>query len=204
MNTDSRFQEKLNTLYQCIFGDVCKDDMTLVNKPCGHVVFEDLPEPLRLFYATFADKKDFMKCLYDIKLPDEVAIENNIMIIARERQGVCAYGVEIDNGRVIYLDDSNRVAESLNMQIDDFILYLIAIQCSGFCSCTGKIYNCFSLLEESYRNQRITNNSDDGAVYFFGEGVILAVNGKDAYVSSKDDSIMELFEEDTTFDVDYF
>lgn len=204
MNTDFSFQEKLDILYRCIFNVSHNGNLELINESHGQVVFEDFNEALRLFYATFADQKGFMKCLYDIKMPDEVVIENNIMLIAREQQDVCTYGVEIDTGRVIYLDNTNNVAEPLNMQIDDFILYLIAIQCSEFCSCAGMISDCCSLLKENYSNNRISNNSDDGAVYYFDEGVILAVIDNDAYVSSKDDSIMESFEESTELEVDYF
>lgn len=204
MYTNDSFQEKLNILYQCIFGD---KKISVQNLNYG-VSNQDFPfnwyEPMRSFYATFSQEREFMKCMYDIKTPDEVVIENNIMYVAKERQGVCAYGVEIDTGRVIYLDNTNNIAEPINMQIEDFILYLIALQSSQFCVCSGKLSDCVETLESNFSNQRVSNNRNEGAVYFFSEGVILVTVGNDAFVSSRDDSFMEAFEETTSFEVDYF
>ena len=122
MYIDFSFQEKLQILYQGIFPDSHGRGIDVEHTQTD---FEDFNEVLGVFYAVFSARRDFMKCLYDIKLPEELAVENNIMLIAIERQGVCAYGVEMGTGRVLYLDHTNGVAEPMDMQIDDFILYLI-------------------------------------------------------------------------------
>ena len=112
MYADLSFQEKLHALYQGIFHDSHAHD---IDEPHTQAGLEDFNEALGVFYAAFASHRAFMKCLYDIKLPEELAVENNIMLIAVERQGVCAYGVEMETERVLYLDHTNSVAEPLDM-----------------------------------------------------------------------------------------
>lgn len=205
MIAELSFREKLHTLYRCIFNDLeITEDRELNEKPGGQATPEGWNEALHLFYALFAKQKSFMKCLYDIKTPEEIVIDRNVMIIAKERQNVCAYGIEVDTGKPIYLDHTNEVAEPLDMQVDDFILYLIALQCSEYCQCSGRISNCFHVLNTKFNNNRISNQFEDGAVYYFDEGVIMVVNKNDALVSAKDDQSMESFEANTQFDVDYF
>lgn len=41
-------------------------------------------------------------------------------------------------------------------------------------------------------------------VYLFEDGVILVVSGNDAFVSARDDRMMEAFEANTGFEVDCF
>ena len=204
MNAKSSFQEELNTLYLNIFHKGLSADTGLADKALRQVGCAGSGRALALFYALFAGEKDFMKCLYDIKLPEELDAEDGFLLIAKEQQGVCAYGVEIATGKVFYLDDTNRVAEPVNMGMEDFILWLIAVQCSQFRPCDGRITNCREDLETRFRSQRITTNSCDGAVYCFDGGAILAITGNDAIISAKDDSTMEAFEEITGFEVDYF
>ncbi len=201
MYIDISFQEKLQVLCQCIFPD---SHGRGTDKAHAQSALVDGNEALGAFYAAFAAHRDFMKCLYDIKLPEELAVENNIMLIALERQGVCAYGVEMKTERVLYLDHTNGVAEPLDMQIDDFILYLTAIQCTAFRPCAGTIPNGSGLINDRYHSLRITNNSGDCAVYLFEDGVILVVSGNDAFVSARDDRMMEAFEANTGFEVDCF
>lgn len=205
MNKDLCFQNKLNTLYSCIFHEPnSAENIELKRIDNSKEALDGWNKALHLFYNVFAKQKRFMKCLYDIKTPEELVVDNNFMIIAKERQSVCAYGIEIDNGKIIYVDNTNEVAEPLNIQIEDFILYLIAIQSSEFSLCSGKISNCSNLLRTQFDEQRISNQDNEGAVYYFNEGVILVVNGDDALVSAADDTSMEKFEADTAFDVDYF
>lgn len=204
MNAALSFREKLNTLYHGIFCDAHKTD----REPAGGIQIQtgsgEASEALGLFFALFAGQKDFMKCLYDIKLPEKLDAEDGFLLIAKEQQGVCAYGVEIATGKVFYLDDTNCVAEPLNRGMEDFLLWLIAVQCSQFRPCAGRITNCREDLETRFRSQRITANSGDGAVYCFDGGAILAITGNDALVSAKEDSAMEAFEENSGFEVDYF
>ena len=205
MNKDLSFQKKLNTLYSCIFHEPnSAERMELEGIDHSKEALDGWNKALHLFYILFAKQERFMKCLYDIKTPEELIVDNNFMIIAKERQNVCAYGIEIDNGNIIYLDNTNEVAEPINIQIDDFILYLIAVQSSEFSLCSGKIRNCSNLLRTQFDEQRISNQDNEGAVYYFTEGVILVVNGDDALVSAADDTSMEKFEADTAFDVEYF
>ena len=202
MNVSSCFQDKLTALYSFVFSDVRaeKED----NEPVAAGCFEFLGDTLGFFYATFADHKEFLNGTYDIQWPDEAAIRNGIFRIAVERQNVCAYGVEVGTGRVIYQDDTNEIAEPIDMKLDDFILYLVALQCLGFCEPSGKIENASDLLKSRFDEKRITEHSIDGTVYAFDEGVLLVAIGKDAYVSAKDDESLAAFEADTSFAVDWF
>lgn len=204
MNKASGFQNKLQTLYQFIFEKAPDGDRESVYDLYVQGISEKGKNALSLFYSIFAEQKDFLKCLYDIKLPGELAVESNILLISREQQGVCAYGMEVDTGRVIYLDDTNGIAEPLNTEIEDFLLWQIAMQCLGFCECTGQIEDCFDSLNAEHHSLKLTAASESGAVYYFSEGVLLAVDGDIAYVSAKDDEAMEAFEANTGFDVDYY
>lgn len=204
MSAALSFWEKLNALYHYIFCDAHKRDRESADGIQIQTDPWEASEALGLFYALFAEQKDFMKCLYDIKVSGELDAEDGFLLLAKERQGVCAYGLESSTGRIFYLDDTNRVAEPVNMGMEDFILWLIAVQCSQFRPCAGRIMNCREDLETRFRSQRITTNSGDGAVYCFDGGAILAITGNDAIISAKDDSTMEAFEEITGFEVDYF
>lgn len=205
MNAELNYQEKLQILYRFIFDDSGFSTERELNEKLGtQVVSEGWNKALHLFYAQFAKQKSFMKCLYDIKTPEEPVVDRNFMIIAKERQNVCTYGIEIDTGKLFYLDNTNGVAEPFNMQVEDFILYLIALQCSEFCSCSGRIRNCLDTLKTKCNHNRMTNHCDDGAVFYFDEGIVLVVVENDALVSAKDDQSMKNFEEKMSFDVDYF
>ena len=190
---------KLNTLYDWMFHDAPQDNASAIDLP---------PTPasdvLRRFYGVFAKQKACMKGIYDIKMPEELGVEEGVMLIARERQGVCAYGIEEDTGRVIYLDHTNGVVEPLPMQAEDFLLYLIALQYTGFCPSAGQIAGGAAPVREKWGGHRMTSVCGDGAVYCFDEGVILVISGQDALVCAEKDGVMEAFERKTGWEVDYF
>ena len=201
MKTHEEFHEKLNILTGILFPYA----------PFAEPGPENLPslpegpyqETLRCFGRAFAGHRDFLKGLYDIMLPKESSISGDMLLLAREQQGVCSYGLDLASGKVLYLDPAGT-AEPLDLSLQDFLLYLTALQSTGFCPCSGRIQNCRQLLKEKYTDFRITGASGEGAVYCFEEGVILAVAGNDAYASAPDDAAMETFERERSLEADYF
>lgn len=191
------FKEKLSIVYNFIFDeDISINDLK--------IDFNDnINEELNLFYTLFKDKKDFMKSYYDIKLPNEIITKNNMIVLAVENQNVCSYGYDMNTEKVIYIDDTNNIYESLDIEIDDFILYLIAIQCMGFLS-SAVISDCSNLLKEKYSQNKITKVSDNMAVYYFDEKVLLFVDNNNGYIAFKDDKSAQVFENNTKLEVNYF
>ena len=201
MKTQAEFHEKLNILTAILFPDAPPSDP-------GPEILPSLPEgpfheTLSCFCRALAGHRDFRKGLYDIRLPEEALVKGDILLIAIEQQGVCSYGLDLPSGKILYLDPSGA-AEPLDLSPEDFLLYLTALQSSGFCPCSGRIEDCSKLLKEKYPDRRITNTSGEGAVYCFEEGVVLAVTGNDAFASAADDAAMETFERLSSLEVDYF
>ena len=201
MKAHAEFHEKLNILTSILFPDLLPADT-------GPESLPPLPEgpnheTLRCFGRALDGHRDFLKGLYDIMLPQEASIKGDLLLLAREQQGVCSYGLDLPSGKVLYLDPAGN-AEPLDLSLQDFLLYLTALQSTGSCPCSGRIQNCRQLLEEKYTDFRITEASGEGAVYCFEEGVILALAGNDAFASAPDDAAMETFERERSLEVDYF
>lgn len=201
MKTHEEFHEKLNILTGILF------PYAPFAEP-GPEILPSLPEgpyqeTLRCFGRAFAGHRDFLKGLYDIMLPKESSISGDMLLLAREQQGVCSYGLDLASGKVLYLETAGN-AEPLDLSLEDFLLYLTALQSTVSCPCSGRIQNCRQLLKEKYTDFRITGASGEGAVYCFEEGVILAVAGNDAYASAPDDAAMETFERERSLEADYF
>jgi hypothetical protein len=201
MKTQTDFHEKLDILTAILIPDASPADP-------GPGILPPLPEgpdreTLRCFYAALSRHREFLKGLYEICLPEEAEISGDNLIIAREQQGVCSYGLDLASGKILYLDPAGA-AEPLDLSLEDFLLYLTALQSSGFCPCSGRIEDCSKLLKEKFSDRRITETSKEGAVYCFEEGVVLAVSGNDAFASAADDADMEAFERLRGLEVDYF
>ena len=204
MQAASSFQAKLCALYPCIFPDSPNPDAGLAAGVRLPAESEAPAQALASFYAVFGEHRDFLKCLYDLRLPAELAVEDGFMALAVEQQGACAYGVDLSSGKVFCRDRAARLAEPVDLRMEDFLLYLTAIQCTQYCACSGSVADFRPVLEERYSDRRLTDAAGSGAVYLFSEGVILVVSGNDAFVSSRDDDRMAAFEAHTGFDVDYF
>lgn len=201
MKTQADFQEKLNILTAILFPDPTSADT-------GPEILPPVPEgadheTLLCFGRALARHREFLKGPYEIFLPEEAEISGDILTIAREQQGVCAYGLDLPSGKVLYLDSAGA-AEPLDLSLEDFLLYLTALQSTGFCPCSGRIEGCRKLLKEKFSDRRITDTSEEGAVYCFEEDVVLAVSGNDAYASARNDAAMEAFEKLRGLEVDYF
>lgn len=97
-----------------------------------------IPEALRDFYLMFGNDLVFLKCMYDIIRPKELCVVDRILIIAKEYQNVCSYGIDIDTQKVIYLDESNHITKIMESDIEDFLIYLLAVQGTEFLPCIGK------------------------------------------------------------------
>jgi hypothetical protein len=198
--TSAEFCEKLHILTGLMFGG---GPAAEAGEPLPPLLEGPFRETLLCFDRALARHRDFLKGLYDIMVPQEASISEGILLLAREQQGVCSYGLDLPSGKVLYLDPAGT-AEPLVLSLEDFLLYLTAIQSSGYLPCSGKVGHCRDLLEDRYSDRRLTGAAGEGAVYCFEEGVIIAVAGNDAYASAPADSAMETFERVRSLEVDYF
>ena len=161
MKTQADFQEKLNILTAILFpgppsADTGPEILPSVPEGADH-------ETLLCFGRALARHREFLKGQYEIFLPEEAEISGDILTIAREQQGVCSYGLDLASGKILYLDPAG-VAEPLDLSLEDFLLYLTALQSSGFCPCSGRIEDCSKLLKEKFSDRRITDTSKEGEV----------------------------------------
>lgn len=161
-----------------------------------------IPESLREFYLMFGDDLVFLKCMYDIIRPKELCVVDRILIIAKEHQNVCSYGIDIDTQKVIYLDESNQITKIMESDIEDFLIYLLAVQGTEFLPCIGKVSRKF--IDKFEKNLfRVSKVAGEGAVYCGKKDIICVVAENDIFISAKNDDAMQKFEEISGLEVDY-
>jgi len=196
------FDEKLQTISTIYFGNCdqsfSEDDFRIIENDLNVTI----PVALRKFYLMFGGRVDFLKCMYNITLPREFYIENNVLMFAKEYQNVCAYGISIDTQKPIYFDISNDINEPVDQEIEDFLLYMLAIQGTEFSPCVGKISAKLATdLEEHLL--KMSESSGEKAVFCSKDGVIGVIVGNEIFISAKSDECMEKFESDSGLEIDY-
>lgn len=175
-----------------------KDEMATVEKNLQITI----PEPLREFYLIFGGNLGLLKCMYDIAAPRELYMENNILMIAKEYQNVCAYGINIDTQKPMYFDDSNNIVNTVNLDIEDFLIYLLAIQGTEYLPCIGKTDAKFTIELEKHLF-RISETDGEGSVFCNKSGIIGVVVENDIFLSAKNDDCMEKLENESGLEIDY-
>lgn len=160
-----------------------------------------IPERLREFYLMFGEDLDLLKCMYDIALPDELYVENNILIIAKENQNVCSYGINTVTKKLVYVDSDNMAIEEINQGIEDFLIYLLAVQGTEYLDCIGTIDVSFTAEIEKHLIK--LTESNERAVLCDRASIIAVVVGDSIFICAKNDDCMESFENKTGFEVDY-
>ncbi len=159
----------------------------------------EIPEGLKEFYLIFGDNSELLKCMYDIALPQELYVKNDILIIAKENQNVCSYGINILTKKLVYFD--NNVVEEINQDIEDFLIYLLALQGTEYLNCIGTIDVEFTAEIEKHLIK--LTKAEEKAVFCDREAIICVVVGDDIFICAKDDDCMESFENKTGLEVDY-
>ena len=140
--------------------------------------------------------------MYDIIRPKELCVVDRILIIAKEYQNVCSYGIDIDTEKVIYLDESNHITKIMESDIEDFLIYLLAVQGTEFLPCIGKVSRKF--IDKFEKNLfRVSKAAGEGAVYCGKKDIICVVVENDIFISAKNDDAMQKFEEISGLEVDY-
>lgn len=161
-----------------------------------------IPKALREFYLMFGNDLTFLKCMYDIACPKELCLVDRILIIAKECENVCCYGIDIDTQKVIYLDESNHIAKIVESDIEDFLIYLLAVQGIEFLSCAGKVSRKYIDKFEKYLF-RVSKFKGERTVYCGKNEIICVVVGNDIFISAKNDEAMQKFEKISDLEVDY-
>lgn len=121
-------------------------------------------------------------------------------MIAKKNQNVCAYGIDLDTHKPVYLDKRNQILQPVNRELGDFLLYLLAIQGTGFFYCIGRIGVKF-LKELEKHLLRLTSADGEGAVFCSRSGIIAIVVGSDIFLSAREDACMELFESESGLEI---
>ncbi len=195
------FSEKLKLIRNVIFYDkplILSEEYISVEKRLG----TQLPKPLKDFYMIFSEESDFLKCMYDIAAPEEIVADNGILVFVKENQNVCGYGIELQSQKLVYLDESNNIKEAMEQSLDDFLLYLLALQCTEYLPSVG-------ILEAEHINtlerfmERITISKEDGAVYYIIDKAIGVRAGNEIYVCMRNDDDLEEFENNSGLMLDW-
>lgn len=202
MIKDLTFTEKLQIISAIFFENhkpsFSEDELMFIESRLQII----LPAPLKQFYIMFGGDSDILKCMYDISSPDQLYIENNILFVAKEYQNVCSYGIDIGTLTLIYFDASNNITEPFNLDIEDFLIYLLAIQSTAYLPCIGQTDATYiTKLEKCLF--RISTVDGEGSVFCNKNGVIGLLTGDQILLSAKDDNCMETFENECGLEVDY-
>ena len=202
MINNTTFDEKLHLIKNIYFEKDCQtfseDEIAYVEEKLQFT----MPLALKKFYLIFGADYDFLKCMYDIATPKELYIENNILMIAREYQNVCGYGIDINTQRPIYFDISNSIIQTVEQDIEDFLLYLLAVQGTQFFPCVGKVN--LELAEKLEKNLvRISKADGEGCVFCDKKSIIAFAAGNELFITAKDDECMEKLENECGLEVDY-
>lgn len=152
-----------------------------------------LPQFLKDFYLIFGEELGILKCMYDIAAPMEMSVDDGILLIAKENQNVCGYGIDIQSQKVIYIDESNGVKNDIDKALDDFLLYLLALQCTDFFPSVGILEAEYAITLEKFM-KRITLSKEDGAVYYIIDKSIGVRVGNEIYICMHNDNDLEEFE----------
>ncbi len=161
-----------------------------------------IPIPLREFYLMFGGSLDLLKCMFDIAAPRELYIQNNILMIAKEYQNVCSYGININTQKPMYFDDSNNIIKTVNQDIEDFLIYLLAIQGTEYLHCIGKVSAEITVELEKYLF-KISKGNGEGPVFCSRDGIIGVVVGNDIFLSAKSDDCMEKLEDKSSLEINF-
>lgn len=186
------FFEKLKAIRNVIFYDKplnLSEKYISVEKRLG----AQLPKSLKEFYMIFGEESEFLKCMYDIASPEEIAADNGILVFAKGNQNVCAYGIELQSQKLVYLDESNNITQTTEQSLDDFLLYLTAFQCTEFLPSVGVLETKFTDQIEKYM-LRLTLAKNEGAVYYIDCKAVGVRCGDEIYICMRSDDDLEEFE----------
>ena len=159
-----------------------------------------IPEPLKIFYLLFGEKEKFLNCMYKIIPLEQLKIENKIVTIAVENQGVCSYGWDIKSNKIVYF--MKGYIEEIKLDIEDFILYLLAIQGTGFFSCVAQMDISEADLLDRYFF-KISKVSGQYSVYCYHDKIIGFISKTDVFLSAKSDDIMNEVEKQYNLPLNY-
>ena len=190
--------EKLRIVYDIYLDgldcSISEEEINEVEKELGLT----LPIPLKEFYLVFGACEELLKSNYAIALPNELYQENNILYFAAENQGVCNYGVNIYTHELTYID-KNQI-EPMEEELDDFLLYLLALQGSEFLPCAGVIYDELSEVEEHLSKLTRSINTP---VFYDVKGLIGCYDGENVVFAGTDEDTFDQFVDESDLTIDY-
>lgn len=161
-----------------------------------------MPKALRDFYLVVGADVDILKSMYNIAAPQELYVEDNTIMLAVEYQNVCGYGIDLESERPVYFDISNNIREILEQDIEDFLVYLLAIQGTECLPCVGKIsIDSVSNLKKCL--SRLTKTEGDCSVLCSRNGIIAFMAGQEVFLCAQTDAYMEALEADCELEIDY-
>lgn len=193
------FKEKLNMINKLYFNENYQELNTNNLTQIENNLKINLPRQLKEFYMIFSKKEEFLKIINNILLPNKLYIENNILVLVEENQNICSYGIEIKSHKIFYL--SNNFKEELEFDIEDFLIYILALQGTGYLDCVGELESNFiDIVKQNFI--KITKTEEKGAVYC-NKDAILVNTGNNIFICTKDDKTMEQIENKYNLLIDY-
>lgn len=193
------FRKKLNIINKLYFDEVSEgcDNNELTQIETNLKI--SFPQQLKEFYMIFGRKEDFLEVVNNILLPNKIYIENNILVFVEENQHVCSYGLDINLHKVFYLSDGFK--EEIELDIEDFLIYILALQGMGHLDCVGKLeYKFIDILKKNFT---LLTKTEKNGVVFLGDDAIFVNVGDTIYVSAKDDECMAMIENKYNLLIDY-
>ena len=192
MKSRSEFHQRLKLLYNIVSKGANITIHEAAEESFPDSLPEFLPDAMQDFYTVFGRERAFLNGIFHILLPNELTVENGLLIFAVEQQGVCAYGVETATGTVNYLDLSNHISEKVSCDLQDFLLYLIGLQSTEHFSCVCRMeHTQFDTAKQTM--YKLSDRDGKYAVFCDGKSVIAVCEAQAVYLTAIDDESMESF-----------
>ena len=202
MKSRSEFHQRLKLLYNIVSKGANITIHEAAEESFPDSLPEFLPDAMQDFYTVFGRERAFLNGIFHILPPNELTVENGLLIFAVEQQGVCAYGVETATGTVTYLDLSNHISEKVSCDLQDFLLYLIGLQSTEHFSCVCRVeLTRFDAMKQTL--YKVSDRDGKYAVFCDGESVIAVCEAQDVYLAAIDDKSMESFGKKHNLVLDY-
>lgn len=193
------FRKKLNIINKLYFNEenneFFNDELTRIENDLKI----SLPQALKDFYMIFGNRENFLGVMNSILLPPKIYIENNVLVFVEENQSVCSYGFDINSHKIFYL--SNNLKEEIGLDIEDFLIYILALQGMGHLGCIARLESRFvDIVKKNFI--LLTKKEGRGAVYFDADVIFVDV-GDSIYISAKNDESMAKIESKYNLVINY-
>ena len=185
------FYNKLDMIRQIYGNEMCVDE------PINIYLKILLHTSIKNFYQMFGANKPLLSAMYQVKSIEELVIEDDLIVLADEHQAACQLAINTKTWKPVYLDTENGICEELDQSLEDFLIWISAIQGIEYLPCAGTI----GMENIPKLNKYATKISED--VWIFDNLICVCVDD-DIFLAANSDKQMETFEKTLNIEVNYF